>query len=409
MYCGPSAERSPDRAGKPKESRQMPPDSGSASPLAWVVLKIAQRCNLNCTYCYVYNRGDDSWKSRPTFISDRVVRALSARIVEQAAKHSLSHFTVELHGGEPLLLGKRRFERLVQTMTEQCQGVTLRFVMQTNGLLLDEEWLELLERNGITFGLSLDGPPELTSQQRVRHDGRGSTEELLGIIRRLRAGGPRFDRVNTGVLCVIDPEADAAALMRWFMDQGFDSLDFLLPDGNYANLPEGWEGPEPYRRFLIDAFEEWYRLGEDAPKIRTFEVMIRSFMGMPPVLDALGGDLRGLCVVETNGAIGVSDVARICGGRFAEDSIFVFDTPLDQVAAHFGLEELQQPCAECYNDCQFVDNTGGGYLPHRWDGRSFDNPSIYCSALCDLAGRIYRQLREDIPAELWKPKEHVTG
>ncbi len=26
-------------------------------PLDWVILKIAQRCNLDCTYCYVYNRG----------------------------------------------------------------------------------------------------------------------------------------------------------------------------------------------------------------------------------------------------------------------------------------------------------------------------------------------------------------
>src|SRR3954447_1105962 len=106
MYCGPSAERSSDRAGKPKQSRQMPPDSGSASPLAWVVLKVAQRCNLNCTYCYVYNRGDDSWRARPKFISEDIIRQLATRIRQHCARYSCSLFTVELHGGEPLLLGK---------------------------------------------------------------------------------------------------------------------------------------------------------------------------------------------------------------------------------------------------------------------------------------------------------------
>ena len=40
-------------------------ESTIAPPLAWIVLKIVQPCNLNCTYCYVYNRGNDSWKSRP--------------------------------------------------------------------------------------------------------------------------------------------------------------------------------------------------------------------------------------------------------------------------------------------------------------------------------------------------------
>jgi molybdenum cofactor biosynthesis enzyme MoaA len=41
--------------------------------LDWIVLKVTQRCNLNCDYCYVYNRGDDSWRGRPAFISDAVV------------------------------------------------------------------------------------------------------------------------------------------------------------------------------------------------------------------------------------------------------------------------------------------------------------------------------------------------
>ena len=27
------------------------------------IVKVSSRCNLNCTYCYEYNLGDDSWKS----------------------------------------------------------------------------------------------------------------------------------------------------------------------------------------------------------------------------------------------------------------------------------------------------------------------------------------------------------
>ena len=49
-------------------------------PLDWIVLKIAQRCNLNCTYCYVYNRGDDSWRGRPPIISVDVIEAVGRRV-----------------------------------------------------------------------------------------------------------------------------------------------------------------------------------------------------------------------------------------------------------------------------------------------------------------------------------------
>ena len=34
-----------------------------------VVLKLASPCNLNCSYCYVYNHEDQSWRNRPTFIA----------------------------------------------------------------------------------------------------------------------------------------------------------------------------------------------------------------------------------------------------------------------------------------------------------------------------------------------------
>ncbi len=36
---------------------EKPSVDSSAGVLDWVILKIAQRCNLDCTYCYVYNRG----------------------------------------------------------------------------------------------------------------------------------------------------------------------------------------------------------------------------------------------------------------------------------------------------------------------------------------------------------------
>lgn len=389
------------------EPGQGPPER-EIPPLGWIVLKVVQRCNLNCTYCYVYNRGDDSWAERPNLISDEVAVALAGRIREQCATYSLDEFVIELHGGEPLLLGKRRMRHLVELLRRECAGVHLKVIMQTNGLLLDHQWLELFDELGITFGLSLDGPAALADRFRVRLDGRGSTEELLAKVHTLRAASPLFDRTNTGVLCVANPDADGGALVRWFSEQGFRAFDFLLPDGNYANLPPGWRGAEPYRRFLVSAFEEWYGMGKAAPRIRTFEVMIRAFMGERPVLDALGGDLRALCVVETDGSIGISDVARICGGKFSRDTLNVFEHRLDMHAEGYGLDEIQAPCDSCRR-CPYVDNVGGGFLPHRFDGASFDNPSIYCPALCGLAEVIYEHLREDVPGELWKVKVDVAG
>lgn len=372
--------------------------------LDWIVLKVTQRCNLDCDYCYVYNRGDTSWRSRPAYISDDVVRALAGRIGEHCRRYALQRFVVELHGGEPLLLGKRRMQSLIDTVRTACPGIDVRFVLQTNGLLLDERWLAFFARNGMTFGLSLDGPPELADRHRTLRNGKGTTRKLLDVVESLRAApapeGASFDDLFGGVLCVVDPSAHGGSLVRWFRDHGFRNFDLLLPDGTHANPPGGWRGAGEYLRFLLEAFDEWYRGGADGPRIRLFEVMMLGLLGERPVLDALGGDLNGLCVVESDGSIGIHDVLRMCLGTYSADTLNVFDHTLDSRGAHYRIGEIQKPCETCLG-CPFFASCRGGYLPHRFDGSSFDNPSMYCAALYGLSERMLEVLREEIPGGVW--------
>lgn len=383
----------------PQEARLFAMAETHQAPLDWIVLKIVQRCNLNCTYCYVYNRGDDSWKQRPPTISDEVVKALAQRVAEQCAKYSLQRFVIEFHGGEPLLIGKRRMEHIVQTLRVMCPSVELRIVLQTNGLLLDKEWLELFDRNNISFGLSLDGPPEIADRHRVFLNGEGSTARLLENVQQLRSISPLFDRLLGGVLCVVDPSLNGGDLVRWFVNNGFHWVEFLLPDGNYANLPPGWTGVEPIRRFLLEAFDAWYAMGKEAPDIRIFETMLLAFMGVKPQLDALGGDLRKLCVVESDGSIGISDVMRFCQGEYSVDQLNIFRDPLDARTDVYRIDELQRPCTKCHA-CPHLKSCGGGYLPHRYDGKSFANPSIYCEALYALGERMAAAIIADVPPSL---------
>lgn len=373
------------------------------APLDWIVLKIAERCNLNCTYCYVFNRGDDSWKLRPPIISEAVVEAVGSRIAEQCAKYSLPSFVIEFHGGEPLLVGKKRMQRLVGILRAACPSVELRLILQTNGVLLDEEWLELFERDNIGFGISLDGPADLVDQHRVFFNGESSTNQVLDNIKRLRRAGSTFDRLFGGILCVVDPvpRANGGDLVRWFADNGFDFFEFLLPDGNYTNLPPGWKGVEPVKRFLLEAFNTWYEMGKDAPEIRLFETMLLGFMGVKPQLDALGGDLCKLCVVESDGSIGVSDVMRFCQGEYSTDRLNVFNDPLDLRTDTYRINEIQHLSTKC-QICPHLKSCGGGYLPHRYDGQSFTNPSLYCEALYALAERMAAVIRADVPTSLIK-------
>jgi uncharacterized protein len=302
-------------------------------------------------------------------------------------------------------------QRLLDVVRGASAPVRVRFILQTNATLLNRKWLELFGRNHISFGISLDGPPEIADRRRIkRNGGGGSTERVLSVVQQLRAGGPLFDELFGGCLCVIDPTCDGAELVEWFVEQGFDVFDLLLPDGNRANPPQEWTGVEPYRRFLLEAFEQWYGMGIRAPSIRMFEQMMLGLMGRKSPLDSLGGDLRELCVVESDGSIGVNDVTRICGGDFSEDILSIFTDPLDRHVDAYRISQIQRVCSEC-QECPYLSSCGGGYLPHRFDGIGFANPSLYCDALFALSARMERALREDLPSAAWTdvPASEAAG
>src|SRR5262249_49737661 len=74
-------------------------------PFLQVVLKLHSRCDLACDYCFVYAMGDSTWRERPHVIRPDVVDRTARRIADHCRAHQLGHFSVVLHGGEPLLAG----------------------------------------------------------------------------------------------------------------------------------------------------------------------------------------------------------------------------------------------------------------------------------------------------------------
>ncbi len=71
--------------------------------------------------------------------------------------------SIELHGGEPLLLGKEKIRAILVELRKYSGPVKVS--MQTNGILLDESWIDFFEQEwpDIEIGISLDGDPSANS------------------------------------------------------------------------------------------------------------------------------------------------------------------------------------------------------------------------------------------------------
>src|SRR5690606_11633626 len=114
------------------------------TPIRDFILKVHSRCNLACDYCYMYEMADQGWRRQPRRMSRQVIDWTAHRICEHARGNLISEVQVVLHGGEPLLAGVDHLRYALETITAAARpDVDVAFSVQTNGVLLDELFLDL--------------------------------------------------------------------------------------------------------------------------------------------------------------------------------------------------------------------------------------------------------------------------
>src|SRR6185369_3690126 len=123
-----------------------------------LVLKVAERCNLNCSYCYMYNHADQSYLRRPAFMSDEIFAQLLVRINEYCERRPKHRMSLVFHGGEPMLMGAERFKRFTNLARKKLGEKLDRLQLQTNATLVDDSWITTLHEQGVNVGVSIDGP-----------------------------------------------------------------------------------------------------------------------------------------------------------------------------------------------------------------------------------------------------------
>ena len=153
-------------------------DSDSATfqdqPITQLLVKVATRCNIDCSYCYWFR--DAAVYNKPKLMSADVLHQLLQRVEQHAAKYALVDFPIILHGGEPLLWGVENFQRFA----EACEKISSRtgceipIAVTTNGVLIDDEWLDCFETRNISVAISLDGPSHIHDIHRRTFQGTGT-------------------------------------------------------------------------------------------------------------------------------------------------------------------------------------------------------------------------------------------
>ena len=359
-----------------------------------VVLKITERCNLNCDYCYFFNAGDDSYKGHSAFISNDTVALLVQRLRQFSREYELQRIAIHLHGGEPLLMPKAQFDGICEEIRSNLAPVVdLSMTIQTNGMLVDPEWIEIFNRHGLQVGVSLDGAQAHNDAHRLDHHGRSSYE---ATVRGLALCQERLHQPPV-ILAVIGEEFDPGKIYQHFRkDLNAEHLDFLLPHQNHDNFRGD---AEAYGEFLIKVFDMMAN-DEESVSVRFIDHFLARIYGQGNFLFGNGNGREDpeylLITVSSDGGVGPDDTLRSTKYWSGYEYRDLKSSSLEEIIRDPLFHEFEHfkktPAAAC-SDCCWRDVCGSGQPVHRYaSGNGFDNPSVYCQGLDKFYTHVLRHL-----------------
>ncbi len=262
---------------------------------------VSSDCNLDCGYCYY----------RESLYGSRARHRMSAEMLEAFIPQCLQYVSdvgaasFGWQGGEPTLAGLDFFRRAVELQRRSARpGAVIQNSLQTNGVLIDDEWARFLSENRFLVGVSLDGPESMHDRNRRDRGGRGSFARVMRGIEFLRTRDVEFN-----ILCVLTPAnvGQARRLMGFFRTEGYSYVQFIAAMDFQAMQPGKPASylitPQEYGAFLCDAFDEWYAEGAPRLSVSIFDNYLQSYLGLPNQICAYSDACDSGITVEYNGDV----------------------------------------------------------------------------------------------------------
>jgi uncharacterized protein len=186
-----------------------------------LTLNIVNSCNLSCRYCWNSrgSYGDAPKKER------RMGSSVARKAIEVLLKESkgAKDLVVDFYGGEPLL----NYSIIKDTVNhcrkiQKKKKVNFRFLLATNGTLLDKDKAEFMIENGVDIAVSLDGSKKVQDMQRPFPGGKGTFDTIMNNLSALKK---EYRRRLVGRATFTPYSPRVTETFRFLRSLGFDRIE----------------------------------------------------------------------------------------------------------------------------------------------------------------------------------------
>jgi len=349
-------------------------------------------CNLDCSYCFYLDREADPYKELPARVMSEETLE---RMVDTYLFYSYPQSAFAFQGGEPTLAGLAFFQKLVMFQRQYGRGgQAVSNSIQTNGILIDNNWCDLFLETDWLLGVSLDGPEGIHDLYRLNRGGKGTWRQVMKGVETLQRRNVSFN-----ILCVLSNAnvEKPKELYQFFRGVGIEHVQFIPlaefhPDG--SRMPFTIT-PEQYGHFLVEMFDLWW---PDRRKfrIRFFDNLAEAFAGMKPGCCAMHESCDSYVVVEFNGDVFPCDFFVESGWKLGNVNLDIWPEIARRQRRYDFSQTKSIPHEEC-SRCkwQSVCHQGCPKFRHAPHGR-FEDLDCFCEAYKMIYAKAEEPLRKDL-------------
>jgi uncharacterized protein len=381
---------SPIETAGPRDA--IPADRAAPRITSLLIKPASAVCNLDCTYCFYLDRDADPYKALP---ARRMTHDTLERLVDGYLAYSYPNSVFAFQGGEPTLAGLKFFEKVTALQQQYRRpGQTVGNALQTNGVLLDANWCDLLGSHDWLLGVSLDGPEDINDQYRLTKKGNGTWKKVVQNIELLQKHGVAFN-----ILCVLSQAnvQQPKTLYQFFRKLNIEHIQFIpLAEFDAQGQPLPFTiSAAQYGRFLCELFDLWWP-DRRSVTIRFFDNIAEAVAGRKPSTCTMHETCDSYVVVEYNGDIYPCDF-------FVESSWKLGNINVDawtDIARRSRRETFASKKTLAHPDCQVCEYQSichGGCPKYRHGPHArFDELDYFCEAYKMIYARSVPQLREEL-------------
>ncbi len=361
-------------------------------------------CNMACRYCF--------YLEKERFFPGTAVHRMSTPVLEALVRQVMAQGPANVsfgwQGGEPTLMGVDFFRQAIEFEKQFGRnGQIVGNGLQTNGLLIDDDWCRLLRESKFLVGLSLDGPEHVHDHYRRARGGQPTWRRVVDSSKRMLDRG-----VEVNALVVLNDYSARfpCEIYDFLKDNGLPYMQFipcLEHDPREPNRGAPFSvSPEQFGTFLCEVFDRWlddFRDGEPTTFVRWFDSIFATYVGHRPPECTLFTECGCYVVVEHNGDVFacdffVEDEWKL-GNVLDENLTDLLNSPRQ---ARFGRRKADLPHA-CQK-CRWLVHCRGGCPKERWGHPSGDKLSHLCNAYQTFFSHADGRLRQ--LAEAWLDRQN---